>query len=213
MRKYAGVDPENGDALYYISENSNETTSDYNQAQLQYVGTPNPDFVGGLNNYFSYKGFDLQFMIQFVYGNSVFRQGGDWQSSNGYNLDNQTVDQLDSWKKPGDITDVPRADWDVNNGTRYSSRYLEDGSYLRLKSASIGYNLSSDVVKKLKLSNIRVYVTAVNLYTLTKYKGMDPEVSFQGTGRTQTTQNIYQGVDFYTTPQARTITFGVNIGI
>ena len=171
------------------------------------------DFVGGFTNTLSYAGFDLSFLFQFVYGNEVYRNGGHWQSSNGWNLDNQTIDQLDAWKQPGDITDVPRADWGVNNGTRSSSRYLEDGSYLRFKSISLGYNLPSSIVQRLKLSNVRVYVTGINLYTWATYKGMDPEVSFLGTGRTQTALNLRQGVDFYTTPQARTITFGINIGI
>jgi hypothetical protein len=213
MRKYAGVDPENGDALYYVSADSDETTNEYTDAAEQYVGSPEPDYVGGLTNTFNYAGFDLQFMFQFVYGNKIYRHGGQWQSSNGWNRDNQTIDQLDAWKNPGDITDVPRADWDVNNGTRTSSRYLEDASYLRLKTASFGYNLPTAFVSRMKLSSARVYVQAVNLLTWTKYKGMDPEVSYQGTGRTQTNLNIIQGVDFYTTPQARTITFGININL
>ena len=213
LRKYAGVDRDNGDALYYINSESDATTNDYNEAEKQYVGSPNPDFTGGISNTLSYAGFDLSFLFQFVYGNEVYRNGGHWQSSNGWNLDNQTVDQLNAWKQPGDITDVPRADWDVNNGTRSSSRYLEDGSYMRLKSVSLGYNLPSSLIQRLKLRNVRVYVTGINLYTWAEYKGMDPEVSFQGTGRSQTAINLQQGVDFYTTPQARTITFGINIGI
>lgn len=213
MRKYAGVDPDNGDALYYINSKSDATTNDYNEAEKQFVGSPNPDFVGGFTNTFAYAGFDFQFLFQFVYGNEIYRNGGHWQSSNGWNMDNQTVDQLDAWKNPGDITDVPRADWDVNNGTRASSRYLEDGSYMRLKSVSLGYNLSSSFTQRLKMRNVRVYVTGVNLYTWATYTGMDPEVSFQGTNRSQTSLNLQQGVDFYTTPQARTITFGINIGI
>ena len=213
LREYAGVDPDNGDALYYLSEGSNETTNDYNLAERQIVGSPNPDFLGGLSNTFSYKGFDLDFLFQFVYGNEVYRNGGHWQSSNGWNLDNQTADQLDAWMQPGDITDVPRADWDVNNGTRASSRYLEDGSYLRLKTLTLGYNFPARISEKLKMRSMRVYFTGQNLITWTKYTGMDPEVHFPGTNRTQTTSNIQQGVDFYTTPQIRAFTFGLKLGI
>lgn len=213
LREYAGVDPDNGDALYYLEAGSKETTNDYNLAERQIVGSPNPDFIGGLTNTFNYKGFDLDFLFQFIYGNEVYRNGGHWQSSNGWNLDNQTTDQLNAWMQPGDITDVPRADWDVNNGTRASSRYLEDGSYLRLKTLTLGYSFPARISEKLRLRSMRIYFTGQNLITWTKYTGMDPEVHFPGTNRTRTTSNIQQGVDFYTTPQIRAFTFGLKLGI
>ncbi len=212
MSKYAGVDPANGDALYYIDETSDATTNDYGAAKKQVVGSPNPDFTGGMTNTFTYKDFDLSFTFNFVYGNMIFNGGGTYQSANGDWWDNQTKDQLNFWRNPGDITDVPEARFAASNGTRESSRYLSDGSYLRLRNVTFGYNLPKNLTSKLKLERVRLYVTGVNLLTITNYTGWDPEVNYTGTGRDTQTFNIIQGRDFYTVPQARTITFGVNVG-
>ncbi|MEO8795398.1 MAG: TonB-dependent receptor [Daejeonella sp.] len=200
--KYAGVDPQNGDALYYLQDGT--TTNDYNQAFRQVVGDSNPDFSGGFTNNFGYKNFDASVFFQFVYGNDIYNGAGIYQSANADFFDNQTVDQLDRWQKPGDVTSVPQARFLLGNGTRTSSRWLSDGSYLRLKSATVGYTIPGSVVNN-KFSNARVYVSGYNLFTSTKYKNGDPEVN------TTTISNIDNGVDFYTAPQARTITFGVNV--
>ncbi len=212
MAKYAGVDPANGDALYYIDETSDATTNNYGEAKKQVVGSPNPDFTGGMTNTFSYKDFDLSFTFNFVYGNMIYNGGGTYQSANGDWWDNQTKDQLNFWRNPGDITDVPEARFAASNGTRESSRYLSDGSYLRLRNVTFGYNLPKSVTSKLKLDRVRFYVTGINLLTFTNYTGWDPEVNYTGTGRSTQSFNIRQGNDFYTVPQARTITFGVNVG-
>ncbi|RPH31622.1 MAG: TonB-dependent receptor [Bacteroidales bacterium] len=211
MKKYAGVDPDNGDALYYLNAGSDETTNDYNLAEMQIVGSPNPDFTGGLSNTLSYKGFDFSFLINFVSGNMIYRDGGRYQSANADWFDNQTTDQMDRWQKPGDITDVPQARLGSSNGTKSSSRYLSDGSYLRLRNISLGYTLPNSIVKRLKVSSLRAYVSVLNLFTLTNYQGWDPEVNFTGTGRTTQNSNIIQGQDFYTVPQARTYSVGINL--
>lgn len=210
MRKYAGVDPDNGDALFYVSADSDETTNNYNLAESQIVGSPNPDFTGGLNNSLTYKGFDLSMLISFVYGNKIYRAGGVYQSANADWFDNQTIDQLNRWQKPGDITDVPQARLGDGNGTQNSSRYLSDGSYIRLRNIAFGYSLPSRFLKPLNLTSLRVSLSVQNLYTFTKYQGWDPEVNFTGTGRSTQNSNIIQGTDFYTAPQARTYTVGVN---
>ncbi|HMQ59406.1 MAG TPA: TonB-dependent receptor [Flavilitoribacter sp.] len=211
MPEYAGVDPDNGDALYFDGEGG--TTNDYNAAPQMIVGDPNPDFVGGFSNTLSYRGFDLNVFLQFVYGNDVFNQGGQYQSNNASGfVDNQTKDQLKRWRQPGDITDVPRAELVGDIGDSNSSRYLSDGSYFRLKTLSVGYNVPDRLMQRIGFQSLRVYVTGLNLLTFTDYKGWDPEVSTPGTGRTTTNTNIIQGVDFYTAPQARTITVGVNAG-
>ena len=130
-------------------------------------------------------------------------------SSSGSNgFDNQTVDQLAAWKKPGDITMVPEARLFWPNGTDASSRYLYDGSYLRVKQLTLAYNLPKTLMNKFKMDRVRIYARGQNLFTITKYKGWDPEVNadYQAT-------NINQNVDFYSIPQARTIIFGVNIGL
>lgn len=211
MRKYAGVDPDNGDAIYYINDTSNEATSNYNLAGDLIVGSPNPDFTGGFNNSMEYKGFDLNILMSFVYGNDVFNGGGRYQSANGDWFDNQTVDQMNRWQNPGDITDVPQARLGESNGTNNSSRYLSDASYLRIRNVNFGYNFPASVLRKARLSAMRIYLGVQNLYTFTNYKGWDPEVNYTGTGRSTQNTNIIQGYDFYTAPQARTYTLGVNL--
>lgn len=211
MRAYAGVDPDNGDALYYVSEGSDETTSVYNNAQPYVVGSPNPDFTGGLTNSFDYRGFDLNVLLSFVYGNMIYNGGGGYQSVQGDWWDNQTADQLDRWQNVGDETDIPQARFAEGNGTRDSDRFLSDGSYLRVRNITFGYNLPANIVNKIKMSNARIYIGVQNLYTLTNYKGWDPEVNYTGTSRSTQSSNIIQGYDFYTVPQARTYTLGINL--
>jgi TonB-linked SusC/RagA family outer membrane protein len=212
--EFAGADPANGDALYYKNtdlgggKRDRTTTSDYNAATQVVVGDPNPKFNAGLNNTVAYKGFEFSFLLQEVYGDKIYNGGGQYMSV-GFNngADNQTLDQLNSWKKPGDITNVPEARLFGGNGVSPSSRYLSDGSYLRLKNIVLGYNFPKSVLEKIKLHSLRIYAQATNLATWTKYKGADPEVNsdaFSG--------NITQNYDFYAVPQAKTITFGINVG-
>jgi len=209
--KYAGVDPDNGDALYFVEEGSDETTNNFNLASRQVVGSPNPDFSGGFNNYFEYAGFDFNVLISFVYGNKVYNGGGVYQSANGDWFDNQTIDQMNRWQNPGDITDVPQARLGDGNGTKVSSRYLYDGSYLRFRNLNLGYTLPGKLTSRINMSSVRVYIGVQNLYTITNYKGWDPEVNYTGTGRSTQNTNIIQGYDFYTAPQARTYTLGINL--
>ena len=204
-RKYAGVDPENGDALYFAADG--KTTNDYNAAADFVIGNPNPDYYGGWNNRFSYKGFDLDIQCQFVKGNDVYNVAGFFQSVNGDYFDNQTVDQLNYWKQPGDITSIPQPRLYEGNGAGKSSRWVQDGSYLRIKSINLGYNFNRSLLNRLKVSSARFYVAGSNLLTITNYTGYDPEVN---TGYLGTLQ---LGHDFYTPPQARTITVGLNVGL
>lgn len=205
-KAYAGVDPENGDALYYLDETRKTTTSDYSEAADQPIGDPNPNFYGGFGNKFSYKNFDLDIQTQFVSGNDIYNAAGGFQSANGDYFDNQTTDQMDYWRNPGDITMVPQPRFDSANGTRASSRYIQDGSYFRIKNLVFGYNLPNETANKLKMQRARVYVSATNLLTLTDYNGYDPEINTTFAGAVQL------GTDFYTAPQPRTITFGINVG-
>jgi TonB-linked SusC/RagA family outer membrane protein len=212
--KYAGVDPQNGDALYY--QENGEATNDYASAPRQKVGDPNPDFYGGLSNNFSFKGFDLDVLFQYVYGNDIYNVAGYFQSVNADYFDNQSRDQLQRWRQPGDITEVPQARLYAGNGSGTSSRWIQDGSFVRLKTVTFGYSLPIGLVKDTFLNflqSARVYVAAQNLLTFTDYDGYDPEVNstyFQGGTAQQT--NINLGHDFYTPPQARTVTFGINLG-
>ncbi|HMG08170.1 MAG TPA: TonB-dependent receptor [Mucilaginibacter sp.] len=216
-REYAGVDPANGDALYYLntkdaSGNLNRTkTNDYNAAQNVVLGNPTPNYTGGLTNNLSYGGFDFSITFQGSFGNKIYNGGGQYMSANASNgFDNQTIDQLSYWKKAGDITNVPEPRLFYANGTNPSSRYLSGGSYVRCKTVSLGYNIPKDVLSKIKIDRARIFVNAYNLFLITKYKGWDPEVNADFEAQAQ---NYNLGVDFYSAPQPRTITFGVNIGL
>lgn len=205
-KKYAGVDPTNGDALYYAADGT--TTNKYALAPIQKVGDPNPKYTGGVNITASFKGFDLSALGQFSEGNSIYNAAGVYQSANADYLDNQTMDQLNRWQKAGDVTEVPQARYGESNGTQTSSRWIQDGSFFRVKNITLGYNLPASLVKHGYLQTVRFYLTGQNLATFTKYTGYDPEVNTYGLGAA----NYLLGHDFYTPPLAKTYLLGVNIG-
>lgn len=208
--EYAGVDPDNGDALFYVNDENggDATTNNFAEANFVVIGNPNPDFIAGLNNSFYYKGFGLDFLFQAVYGNDVNLSGGVFSSSNAAAYDNQTTDQLDAWSEPGDVTNVPEPRLLTINGSQArSSRYLTDGSYLRLKTTTFSYTFPRNITSKINLSNLRLYVSGYNLLTITQYEGWDPEVSADSF-----TDNIYFGIDFYSAPQPKTVVFGISVG-
>jgi len=209
--KYAGVDPANGDALYY--KENGEKTNVYNDAGNFVVGNPNPKYYYGITNTFNAFGFDLSVLLQGVQGNSIMNGAGGFMSANGDWFDNQTLDQLNAWQKPGDITNVPQNRWNwsgsIPNGVSASSRYIYDGSYLRVKTVTFGYNFPATVLSRLRLSQLRLYVTGQNLFTFTKYPGWDPEVNADY----RTTTNTSQGADFYSAPQIKSFIFGLNVGL
>jgi TonB-linked SusC/RagA family outer membrane protein len=214
-KEFAGADPENGDALFVKNTLKSDgtkdrtTTNDVNEAADVKIGDPNPDFIYGMRNTFTFKSFDLDVLLQGVYGNDIFNGGGQYMSASGSNgYDNQTRDQLNSWKKPGDITMVPEARLFFANGTDNSSRYISGGSYLRVKAVTLGYNLSQKFISRLKIDRARIYVRAQNLFTITDYKGWDPEVNSDASA-----SNISLGYDFYSAPQIKSIVFGINIGL
>lgn len=209
---YVGADPANGDALWYADEARTTTTNDHNAAARVVLGNPNPDWIAGFNNSFAYKGIDLSFLFQSVYGNQIYEGGGGYYAAAGDWFDNQSRDQLRRWQNPNDITDVPQARLGEGNGTQASSRYMSDGSYLRLKTLTIGYNFPTAWLQRLKVSSARVFLVGQNLLTFTDYKGWDPEVNTDYLGADNQSTNLYQGNDFYSAPQARTFSFGVNIG-
>jgi TonB-linked SusC/RagA family outer membrane protein len=205
-RKYAGVDAANGDALYFKADGG--TTNLASEAALQVVGNPTPKYTGGVTNNFSWKGIDLNVLGQFVYGNDIYNAAGIYQSANGDYFDNQTIDQLNRWQKPGDITNVPQARLYAANGTVQSSRWVTKGSFLRVKNVTLGYNIPQTLAKRGYLQTARIYVTAQNLLTITNYDGYDPEVNTAAFGQA----NFLIGHDFYTPPLAKTFLVGINVG-
>ncbi|MFS4415641.1 SusC/RagA family TonB-linked outer membrane protein [Maribacter sp. 2307ULW6-5] len=207
-----GVDPQTGNIIW----DDFNGDGNINSGDRQIVGNVQPDFFGGFNNSFSYKGIDLSFLFQFSVGNEIFNHSrahyenlGWSRIGTGFPLPdgNNHVLALDRWQQPGDVTDIPRASLENGNWREYSSRWLEDGSFLRLKNLNLGYNFPTEVTSRIGLSNLRLYVQGQNLLTFTNYTGFDPEVS----------QNARDprlaGADFGTLPQAKSYTLGINIGI
>jgi len=207
---WAGVNPADGRPMWYDGK-GNYTYNLIGATDQKVQGTRYPKFFGGLNNTVSYKNLSLDFLFQYQYGNksfvSIFQN--IWNS--GFSDDNQIVSQLtEQWTTPGQITAVPRvlrqlphpnnAGGLSNQLNTGSTRYLYDASYIRLKNATLSYTLPSKIASKVKLRNIRVFATGINVLTFTKYPGLDPEVPI---GLNEIGNN----------PQARTYTGGLQIGL
>lgn len=206
--KYAGVNPDNGNAQYYDIDGNIHDQNDFlalpDSMRNQKIGDPNPRFFGGMNNRFSYGGFALDIQLQFVSGNDLYNIAGFFQSVNGDYFDNQSKDQLNYWKEPGQVTQIPEPRLYSGNGAIKSSRWLQDGSYLRVRAVTLSYTVPKNISTRAKMDNLMVYASAQNLFTFTKYEGYDPEVN------ATYISGVNLGHDFYTPPQARIITFGVN---
>jgi len=213
--QYAGVDAANGDALFYRNTQNPDgtlnktTTNNYNEAVRVISGNPYPSFMSGLTNTISLYNFDFSFTFQGEWGASMYNEGGKFQSGNARYEDNQTIDQLNRWQNPGDITTVPQARMYTTNGQQASTRYLEKANFIRLRNLSLGYTFSKTLTQKLAVDRVRLYLTGVNLLTFTKYTGYDPESSYDNNGNS----NIQKGIAFYSAPPAKTLTIGLNIDL
>jgi len=215
--EYAGVDPANGDALWYVNTQDADgnvtdhtsTTNDFTDANFIVLGQPTPNILGAITNTLGFKGVELAFTFQGVTGNKIHLIGDQWMGANGVWYDNQLKSQLASWKKPGDVTNIPQArlGWDNGDQSR-NSRYLSDGAYMKLRSLSLSYEMPESIVSKTGLDRIRIFLQGQNLLTFTKYEGWDPEVSTDFLN-----DNITSGCDFYSAPQPRSVVFGINIGL
>ena len=194
------VDPTTGNLLY-LDANGNST---FNPAasDRRVIGNPNPDFIYGLTNTLNYKGFGLNFFIQGSQGNDIFN-ASRIETEAMVDPKNHSAAVLNRWTTPGQITDIPKSGNALNS--RISTRFVEDGSYLRLKSATFSYSLPKSLLSKVKAGGAKLYVTGENLLTKTKYKGFDPEVNYAGGS------NTVQGIDFGTYPQTRNLIFGLNV--
>ncbi|MFA9391491.1 MAG: SusC/RagA family TonB-linked outer membrane protein [Prolixibacteraceae bacterium] len=180
--------------IRYVDLNSDGVIDDNDRT---YLGDPNPDFIFALNNTFRYKGFDLNIFLQGVYGVELFNANRIWNEGMAVAY-NQTSETLNRWTGEGSNTTVPRAVFnDPNKNTRPSDRYIEDGSYLRIKNVSLGYNLPANLIARAKMSTVRIYISGTNLLTFTTYKGFDPEVGTSGidNGNYPITRNISIGAN------------------
>lgn len=204
----AGVDPATGD-MYYLDKNG-ESTFTPSADDRTFIGNPNPKFIYGMTNTVGYKNFNLSVFLQGTQGNDIFN-ATRIDTEGMTDAKNQTIAVKDRWRSPGDVTDIPRAVWGNTNNSRLSTRFVEDGSYLRVKAVTLSYNVPRAILSKAKLVNARVYVTGENLFTITNYRGFDPEVSAYGSSDDNQEKNTALGVDFGTYPQTRNLIVGVNI--
>jgi len=182
---------------------------DINADDRVVIGDPNPDFTFNINLKADYKNFDFSALITGVQGVDVF-------NGNVYNLSSQQIvlnygtEVLDRWQNSGDITDVPRARFGVNDNNEISTRYIEDGSYTRLKNLIVGYSIKDNVLESAfngVLSKVRLYLQGQNLVTLTDYSGLDPEIEpyYSSNGLEGF------GIDRGRAPQPKTIMMGLQI--
>jgi hypothetical protein len=163
-----------------------------------YIGNPNPKFIFALNNTIEWKGFDLSIFLQGVYGNDIFNANRIYQEGMAV-AQNQTTAVLERWTGEGTSNTMPRAIFnDPNKNTRVSDRFIEDGSYLKVKNLTFGYTFTQQWLEKAKLSSARVYFSAQNLLTFTKYSGFDPEVPVNG-------------IDLNVYPVTTTVSAGINL--
>lgn len=203
-----GVDPATG-MLYYVDKNG-ESTFTPAPDDRTFIGNPNPDFIYGMTNTLGYRNFGLSIFLQGSQGNDIFNATRiETEGMTDYKNQSQVV--VNRWRAPGDVTDVPKAVPNDNANSLISTRFVEDGSYLRFKAITLSYNLPGSVLTKAGINNAKVYVTGENLFTLTKYEGFDPEVSAFGLSDDNTLKNIALGVDFGTYPQTRNLIFGVSL--
>ncbi|MGZ3750585.1 MAG: SusC/RagA family TonB-linked outer membrane protein [Mucilaginibacter sp.] len=174
-----------------------------------FVGSPIPKFTYGFTGNVQYKNFDLTVFFQGVYGNKIYNQvltdiEGFYRP---FNITQRIATQ--SWTGPGSTNTFPLLSWtDGNNNKMPSTRFLESGSYLRLKNVQLGYKLNKDLLKSMGISSVRVFVSAQNLLTFTKYTGLDPEMYMNSNNAADGPRAV--GIDWGTYPSARVITFGVN---
>ena len=212
---YAGVDSANGDALYYMFEDTDEggrtavlnadgtqaTTNDYQEAGEAFTDTNSiPDLLGSISNSFRYKQFTLDFLFTFGIGGDILDSGYSSLMHPGTFGRSLHVDAENAWRAPGDITDVPRLENGNPNQTIGSStRFLTDASYVSLKNVNLGYNFDKDVAEKLGLSNLRISLSGENIFISTERTGLNPQYSLSGTSG---------GYDY---SPSRTVTLGLNL--
>jgi TonB-linked SusC/RagA family outer membrane protein len=207
LYKQLYVDPATGNAVYQKADGISGINPKATDKRV--VGSVWPKFFGGIGNDVTYKDFDFTLFFSFQYGNDTYNHNRFFGEGGGARDAARILfaSSLDRWQKPGDITDVPKADGvNVNNYLDAGSRWLEDGSFLRLRSVTLGYTIPKAFTGKIGIRTVRLYVTGSNLLLFTKYTGPDPESS------ANSSQN-QPGIDLGTPPQPRSIQFGINVGI
>lgn len=198
---YEGVDPDNGNPLF-----RDFTGNGLNDADRTVIGNAQPKFIFGLTNNLSYKRFDLNIFLQGSYGNDIYN-ATRMELEGMYDSKNQSTAVLNRWTENNRNTDMPRAGYGVA-AIRNSTRFVEDGSYLRVKNVTLAYNVNTSQFEKLGITKLSVYATGQNLLTWTNYSGYDPEVNAYST---VTGRGTELGIDYGTYPQSRTVILGLNV--
>jgi TonB-linked SusC/RagA family outer membrane protein len=213
-----GVDPATGKLLYRTKDGKSVPYTETTPSDRQIIGSAQPDFVYGMTNTLSYNNFTLTVFVQGSQGNKIFN-GVRVETEGMKDSRNQSTAVLNRWRNNGDLTAIPGVSPASNDNTQISTRFLEDGSYLRFKTITLLYRFADKLINKIGLGAASIYVSAQNLITITKYKGFDPEVNTYGTAvdgnnRIDTdSRNISLGVDYGAYPQAKVILFGVNVSL
>lgn len=206
LKGYAGVDPKNGESLWYTDGTKTKTTNVYGNAVQYDQGSALPKFFGGLTNTFTYKGISLSCLVFFNYGNKIYDNWGSNANGDGASPLNGASSlprytYLHRWQQEGDITDVPKVVYKGTQSGGYSStRFLYSGNYIRLRDISLSYDLPAYMMKAAHMGGVRIYARASNLFTYVEDKRMnfDPEVGIDG----QADQNA---------PMYKTVVLGIDI--
>ena len=174
------------------------------------IGNPHPDFTYGINVNLGYKNWDLAIFGQGSQGNQIFNYLKYWTDFNTFQ-GNRSKDMLyNSWKKPGDDALLPRLNSQDGTSQQISSYFVEDGSYMRIKNIQLTYTFPTAILSKIKLSSAQIYVQGQNLFTFTKYKGLDPDINLRTSGNDN--QDIHMGIDEGAFPVAKSYNVGLRIG-
>jgi TonB-linked SusC/RagA family outer membrane protein len=198
---WLGVNPATGDSEFEDVNGDGVVTSD----DQKVIGNAFAEVYGGFTNTFTYKGLTLDVLFQYVGGVDLYNNSMQFMMNPASNF--QDHDDLKyAWKNPGDITFVPRIGAPNTDFSNDNSRWIDNGNYLRLRNVTLSYDLPVSLVKKVKLRNLRVYVTGSNLINFTKYEGLDPEVNTFGNN------DLATGTEFLTAPQPRSFILGINVG-
>jgi TonB-linked SusC/RagA family outer membrane protein len=200
MKEYAGVDPQTGEQLWYKGETGKETTKSYNEAGKRYLGEADPKLYGGLTNTFQLHDFDLSFQLNYSLGGKVYNNAARYDENTNSLTGNTTLYVYKNmWKKPGDQTNVPAPLYgSINN---HSSRYLMDGSYIKIQNIQLGYNLPKNLLRHVSIEGLRLFVSGENLstWTLSKdFRGLNPEAGMDG-------------ILWWNYPLSRKLLFGLSI--
>src|SRR5690606_12637448 len=203
LPEWAGVNPENGLPQWYIADKdgnkTGEKTSEYGKAGNFIAGTSLPDLVGGIQNSFTYKNFDLSALLRFSLSGKILDNDYTQLMHNGNNPGRAwSKEILNRWTPENTQTEVPKLTTDNLTWTSSSTRFLYSGTYARLKNVSLGYSFSKHLIERLGIANLRVFLQGENLLTFYGHKGMDPE-------------QTVNGATYFRYPAMRTVSAGLQL--